>query len=146
MIPRSIKPFVVAIPKKSYNASYKGIKYGSTFSFKSPGKNPKDSPASTAGLVKTSFLTNPFFSAATACATAKYVLPVPAGPTPNTSGYFIKASLYVRWLNVLGTTAFPVSDINIFFCDLYNSKMLSRRSEEHTSELQSRPHLVCRLL
>src|SRR5690554_6991635 len=24
--------------------------------------------------------------------------------------------------------------------------MLTRRSEEHTSELQSRPHLVCRLL
>src|SRR3989442_874853 len=25
-------------------------------------------------------------------------------------------------------------------------KLLERRSEEHTSELQSRPHLVCRLL
>src|SRR5436305_9250138 len=27
-----------------------------------------------------------------------------------------------------------------------NSSCHSRRSEEHTSELQSRPHLVCRLL
>src|SRR3989442_3330528 len=27
-----------------------------------------------------------------------------------------------------------------------NSPVLFRRSEEHTSELQSRPHLVCRLL
>src|SRR5690554_7161284 len=26
------------------------------------------------------------------------------------------------------------------------SKILEKRSEEHTSELQSRPHLVCRLL
>jgi len=46
-----MSPFVVAIPKKSCKASYKGMRYGSTFSFKSPGKKPKDSPASTAGLV-----------------------------------------------------------------------------------------------
>src|SRR5690554_7775156 len=30
--------------------------------------------------------------------------------------------------------------------DLSRSKLGVRRSEEHTSELQSRPHLVCRLL
>src|SRR3989442_9915600 len=30
-------------------------------------------------------------------------------------------------------------------CNL-TKKSVSRRSEEHTSELQSRPHLVCRLL
>src|SRR5690554_7532979 len=29
---------------------------------------------------------------------------------------------------------------------VYRKFKLSRRSEEHTSELQSRPHLVCRLL
>src|SRR5690554_7378950 len=28
----------------------------------------------------------------------------------------------------------------------YSSSLYSYRSEEHTSELQSRPHLVCRLL
>src|SRR5690554_7178488 len=33
-----------------------------------------------------------------------------------------------------------------FFCCADKSKRLSSRSEEHTSELQSRPHLVCRLL
>ena len=27
-----------------------------------------------------------------------------------------------------------------------NAKKIKHRSEEHTSELQSRPHLVCRLL
>src|SRR5690554_1978548 len=30
--------------------------------------------------------------------------------------------------------------------DILYEKNLIRRSEEHTSELQSRPHLVCRLL
>src|SRR5690554_7351819 len=30
--------------------------------------------------------------------------------------------------------------------DVSRGKRLSSRSEEHTSELQSRPHLVCRLL
>src|SRR6202043_1525040 len=28
----------------------------------------------------------------------------------------------------------------------WNEKFVANRSEEHTSELQSRPHLVCRLL
>src|SRR5436305_7932270 len=31
-------------------------------------------------------------------------------------------------------------------CEPRCMKTLTRRSEEHTSELQSRPHLVCRLL
>ena len=43
---------ILSAPKSSYKASYKGLKYGSTFSFISPGKNPNLSPASTAGLVK----------------------------------------------------------------------------------------------
>src|SRR5690554_719462 len=34
----------------------------------------------------------------------------------------------------------PISD------SVNNSKTIKLRSEEHTSELQSRPHLVCRLL
>src|SRR5690554_7003272 len=33
---------------------------------------------------------------------------------------------------------------DVIFCDIKMPKM--DRSEEHTSELQSRPHLVCRLL
>src|SRR3989442_1997890 len=34
---------------------------------------------------------------------------------------------------------------DLFFA-LSDCRRVSRRSEEHTSELQSRPHLVCRLL
>src|SRR5258708_30790681 len=49
---------------------------------------------------------------------------------------------YVRWL-VLGIawamTAF-------FFLKTFAAAAASRRSEEHTSELQSPDHLVCRLL
>ena len=50
------------------------------FSFKSPGKNPKFSPASTAGLERIIFLVSPLISLLTATATDRYVLPVPAGP------------------------------------------------------------------
>src|SRR5690554_7052310 len=38
----------------------------------------------------------------------------------------------------------PLAEILMDFYDKLKSR--SRRSEEHTSELQSRPHLVCRLL
>src|SRR3989442_1494489 len=31
-------------------------------------------------------------------------------------------------------------------CSLQTNRLSEHRSEEHTSELQSRPHLVCRLL
>src|SRR5690625_5806765 len=34
----------------------------------------------------------------------------------------------------------------LFWTNLYNSHIIASRSEEHTSELQSRGHLVCRLL
>src|SRR3989442_4468682 len=64
-------------------------------------------------------------------------------PTPATTGYFpyLRIGLAVR------CSSTPVST--------YGGSRLSvrrrtptdnRRSEEHTSELQSRPHLVCRLL
>src|SRR5436305_10823506 len=42
------------------------------------------------------------------------------------------------WMNASGSTA-PLSAPSW-------SRPTGRRSEEHTSELQSRPHLVCRLL
>src|SRR5690554_7109752 len=38
---------------------------------------------------------------------------------------------------------YPVSDIDLY---IYMDLEDEFRSEEHTSELQSRPHLVCRLL
>src|SRR3989442_3861333 len=40
-----------------------------------------------------------------------------------------------------GTPSFSARDPN----DAYGN-LINERSEEHTSELQSRPHLVCRLL
>src|SRR2546429_6442714 len=40
----------------------------------------------------------------------------------------------------------PVHSILQIFTHLYNDLLLIHRSEEHTSELQSRLHLVCRLL
>ena len=48
-----------------------------------PGRNPSRSPASTAGRVSTRRLTFFAWSAWTAVAMARYVLPVPAGPMPN---------------------------------------------------------------
>src|SRR3989442_15792732 len=51
----------------------------------------------------------------------------------------------------LGSTS-SLTDRNSFFRSLTSSMSLAAsekrvpRSEEHTSELQSRPHLVCRLL
>src|SRR5690625_6157033 len=37
-------------------------------------------------------------------------------------------------------------NMNKFFCLFINNYNMTQRSEEHTSELQSRGHLVCRLL
>ncbi|CFO32523.1 Uncharacterised protein [Staphylococcus aureus] len=58
-MPLSINLAVCSLPKTVFKPSYNGLKYGSTFSFKSPGKNPNDSPASTAGLVSTIRFTLP---------------------------------------------------------------------------------------
>ena len=40
---------------------------------------------------------------ATACAIARYVFPVPAGPMPNTMSCWSIASRYRRWLTLFGT-------------------------------------------
>ena len=58
-------------PNISYKASYKGLKYGSTFWDKSPGKKPSFSPASTAGRIRIIFLTFSEISISTALATAR---------------------------------------------------------------------------
>ena len=67
----------------SCSASNNGRRYGSTFAIRSPGRNPRRSPASTAGRVRMIRLTSRRLSAAAASATARNVLPVPAGPIPN---------------------------------------------------------------
>ena len=54
----------------------------------SPGKKPKFSPASTAGLVSIILLTFFSFKNLTASATLVYVLPVPAGPIAKTKSFF----------------------------------------------------------
>ncbi|MNL78406.1 hypothetical protein D3C87_2047820 [compost metagenome] len=51
--------------------------------WKSPGRKPRFSPASTAGRVRMIRLTRLSLRAETAMATAKKLLPVPAGPRPK---------------------------------------------------------------
>src|SRR5690554_7643863 len=51
--------------------------------------------------------------------------------------------------NLIGASKIEIVDSLIALISPRNEKMISvydLRSEEHTSELQSRPHLVCRLL
>src|SRR3954463_16446406 len=67
----------------SCSASNSGRRYGSTLAIRSPGRKPSRSPASTAGRVRMIRLTSRRLSAAAAIATARNVLPVPAGPIPN---------------------------------------------------------------
>src|SRR5690554_7474160 len=60
---------------------------------------------------------------------------------------FIKKSI-AKSLNhfLLKSNVFETLKINNILIELRYIVFLSDRSEEHTSELQSRPHLVCRLL
>src|SRR5690554_7472812 len=57
---------------------------------------------------------------------------------------------FTGFLDSLKTSAkdflhLEIAEVN-YHNDLPNSLLFFNRSEEHTSELQSRPHLVCRLL
>ena len=80
IIPLSTRELVFSDPKILCRESKRGFKYGSTFCCKSPGKNPKFSPASTAGLVKIIFSIAFSDNNLAAKTVAKKVLPVPAGP------------------------------------------------------------------
>ena len=51
--------------------------------------------------------TSLFLKASTAMATARYVLPVPAGPTPKTSSYSFRAWTYFFWPRVLHLICLP---------------------------------------
>src|SRR6266513_2418602 len=68
--------------------------YGSTLASTSPGRNPRRSPASTAGRVRMMRPTCFSARAATASAIARYVLPVPAGPMPKVTVQRLSASTY----------------------------------------------------
>ena len=67
----------------SWRASNSGRRYGSTLAIRSPGRNPRRSPASTAGRVRMIRLTSRRLSAAAASATARNVLPVPGRADPE---------------------------------------------------------------
>src|SRR5690554_7010678 len=74
-----------------------------------------------------------------------------------TTAHISEASGGLRWgQNYVGGTSLTVKkpanytggdvEFTIFFRTLASTTTGEVRSEEHTSELQSRPHLVCRLL
>ena len=107
IIPLSINEFVLSIPKILCKESNRGLKYGSTFCCKSPGRNPKLSPASTAGLVKTIFSIFISFYSLAAQTDAKNVLPVPAGPIAKVRSKFSIDSTYSFCLIVLGLKYLP---------------------------------------
>src|SRR3954462_12795457 len=73
---------------------------GSTFCARSPGRKPSRSPASTAGRTSTMRFTLSRSSASTAQATARYVLPVPAGPMPKVQSCARIFSMYCTWCGV----------------------------------------------
>src|SRR6266436_6732595 len=95
--------------------------YGSTFAAMSPGRKPSRSPASTAGRVRMMRPTWRSESAATASATARYVLPVPAGPIPNVNVEARMASTYRFCVTVFGVIRLPR-------CDQTTSSKMSRTS------------------
>ena len=63
----------------------------------SPGRKPRLSPASTAGRTSTILPICFCLSDSTAVATARYVLPVPAGPLQNTRSFSRIAWTYSAW-------------------------------------------------
>src|SRR5437870_10728875 len=58
----------------------------------------------------------------------------------------IGRSIWVMSPVITALLRYPIRVRNIFICSVVVFCASSRRSEEHTSELQSRGHLVCRLL
>ena len=83
MTPFSRYPATFSGSIMSCSASKSGRRYGSIFAMRSPGRKPRRSPASTAGRVRMMRLTSWAASARAAMATARNVLPVPAGPIPK---------------------------------------------------------------
>src|SRR5690625_5010474 len=74
------------------------------------------------------------------------VLPTPAAPTTNAINIVTRSSQPAngseRRMNAMNNVKSPDRNRN----PLLQRRALTTRSEEHTSELQSRGHLVCRLL
>ena len=51
-------------------------------------------------------------NACTAAATARYVLPVPAGPTPMVTVFFSTDAIYSFWPSVFGFTGRPLAEMH----------------------------------
>src|SRR4051812_13509227 len=73
----------------------------------SPGRNPRRSPASTAGRVRMRRATLRSRSAMTPIAALRKVFPVPAGPIEKTRSFLRIASMYVRWFGDCGVMRLP---------------------------------------
>ena len=126
-------------------ASYSGRRYGSTFCVRSPGRNPSFSPASTAGRVRMIRSTSLFFSAITASAIARYVLPVPAGPIANVSMFCRMAFTYCCCPIVLQVICFPRWVTAITFLNVSSiCSFLPSRIMAITYRIRTRSTYSCR--
>src|SRR5690554_7106587 len=78
-------------------------------------------------------------------ATALFKFIIVAIITPNTKRAAMMAPIEAIDITLF-LPVFLTPSLITFFQDLNFTEVFTLRSEEHTSELQSRPHLVCRLL
>ncbi len=106
IISSSINFFIWVKSIISSSASKRGRRYGFTFACTSPGRKPSFSPASTAGRARTILLICFFLSIETAIATARYVLPVPAGPIQKVRSLASIVSIYFSCPLVDGSITF----------------------------------------
>src|SRR5690554_7154767 len=73
-------------------------------------------------------------------------------PTPCKTNFFSKPAVTPTTILLTSERNVPARALACFSAlrgakeRVLSSSLISTRSEEHTSELQSRPHLVCRLL
>src|SRR5690554_7565008 len=75
----------------------------------------------------------------------------PISPFPSLSGFFQRAGNTAAHTDGWGVAMYRNNELEIrshasAAASCSHASNLLARSEEHTSELQSRPHLVCRLL
>ena len=84
-----------------------------SFSCRSPGRKPNASPASTAGRVRMMRPTSSLRSAASALDMARNVLPVPAGPIPNTTSCEAMVWRYSSCPAVFATTGGRLAEVRI---------------------------------
>ena len=88
MIPSSNMPAISFACQYSLNTSNIGLVQGAIFCSSVPGRKPSSSSTLTAGRVTTIWSMTPSLKSLIATCTANKVLPVPAGPMPNTMCFF----------------------------------------------------------